>query len=160
MALPVLDIVVDDQGRPVCRGTAQPVGKDMPAESTTLSPPEHVPLQEVVQQVTQPCHGVPSLNAMAAQASAQLPRLMEPVASHIQQTIVAQVQTAFLTERTWVQELLASQAEKTTQLQKILASMAEENARFQQLKKTLFMPPLWEEENKCLQQMAASFRTM
>jgi hypothetical protein len=103
-------IVVDDQGQPVRRGPAQPVGKDMPAGSSTLSPAEAVPLQEVVQQTTRPCHVVQSLNAMTAQASSQLQRLMEPVASRIQQTIVTQVQTAFRTERTRVQALLASQA--------------------------------------------------
>jgi DNA-binding CsgD family transcriptional regulator len=155
-----LDIVFDDQGRPVPRRTAQPVGKDIPAGSSALSPAEAVPLQKIGQQATQACHTLQSLKAMVAQVSANLQRLMEPVASRIQQTTAAQAQTVFLTECTRVQALLASQAKETARFQKMLSSIAEENARFPPLQKALSMPSLWKEENKRLQQMAASFRTM
>jgi hypothetical protein len=42
----------------------------------------------------------------------------------------------------------------------MLSSIAEENTRFQQFHKELSIAPLWEEENKRLQKMAASFQVM
>lgn len=141
-----LDIVVDDQGQPVPQSFAQPVGQDMPVGISTLSPDESIPMHEVMQSKALAFHAVQSLNTLAAQAAAEFQRLRAPVAALIEQATATNVHAAFLTEN--------------ARFQKMWSSMTEENTRFQQFQKELSIAPLWEEESKRLQKMAASFRAM
>jgi DNA-directed RNA polymerase specialized sigma24 family protein len=137
----MLDIVVDEQGRPVF----PPVAQDLPGGDSPLSPAK----------------SIQALHGMITQAAAKLPCLTEPVATLIQQTTVAQAHAALLTEHIRVHDLLSSTTEETARFQKkMLSSIAEENTRFQQFHKELSIAPLWEEENKRLQQMAASLQVM
>jgi len=75
---------------------------------------------------------VQSLNTLAAQAAAEFQRLRAPVAALIKQATATNVHAALLTE----------------------------NARFQRFQKELSIAPLWEEESKRLQKMAASLQVM
>lgn len=120
----VLDILVDEQGRPVLQTVTQTVGQDIPVEGSTLSPAESLPMQEVMQSKALAFHAVQSLNTLAAQAADAFQHLFRPqdlADFQRQQAIAAKAQDALLT--TWT-------------------SVAEEHARSQQ-----FQQELWTTSN-------------
>lgn len=158
----ILDIVVDEQGRPVRKRTAETVEQDIPVGGGILSPAESIPVQDVMQKAAR---AVASLNAQAAAAFQCLSLTQAPTDfQHLRDV------TGFLIEQTTVAQAPAALLTTNTQFQKMCSAIAEEKTRFQQFQNELWTPALpliesrWKEDQARLRGMrdgiAATIRAL
>jgi len=145
----MLERVVEEQGRPVRKGTAETVEQERPVGGSPLSPAASLPVQDVRPREAQACHAV---HLLGAHAAAACPRLSAPVAALTRQTLATNVPAAVLTD--------------STRLHHVWTALAEEQARSQRLhheRWSAAFPRIawrWQEDHERAQRLAASFQPL